>query len=349
MRFKLVTLGALAYVGLKQHKNFEQHVETRSFWNFFGGSDKTKSVSIPNEDLPKPPLRSIKDKFVVYQYATCPFCNKLTAYLDYYGIPYQKVEVQPIPKTQLKWFKGEKKKVPTLRIFSESGESLETVLQDSSLIISLLHSYQFDKEDSHDWKSLDEHYKEIIKSANDTNVAKYTIVGYGLDDMDKAKNEQDWRIWADQKLVHMIAPNVYRTFSEALDSFKIITAKGNFGSDHWWGAFYKVCAEFFGATFMVNLSKRLKKKYGLDENVRHSLYVAVNDWLKELDGAKFHGGDSPDLADLAVYGTLKSMEDMEAFLDMLQYTKIGPWYGRMQKLCEKNSRMIRGDKKESSE
>ena len=51
----------------------------------------------------------------------------------------------------------------------------------------------------------------------------------------------------------------------------------------------------------------------------------------------------------AVYGTLKSMEDMEAFLDMLQYTKIGPWYGRMQKLCEKNSRMIKQDKKDSLE
>ena len=128
MRFKLVTLGALSYVGLKQHKSLEQHVETRSFWKFFGDNSlKTKSVSIPNENLPKLPSRTIKDTFVVYQYATCPFCNKLTAYLDYYGIPYQKVEVQPIPKTQLKWFKGEKKKVPTLRIYSETEEQSETV------------------------------------------------------------------------------------------------------------------------------------------------------------------------------------------------------------------------------
>ena len=61
------------------------------------------------------------------------------------------------------------------------------VFQDSSLIISLLHSYQLDRDAKQGWQSLDEHYKKIMKSANDTNIAKYTIVGYGLNDMDKAK------------------------------------------------------------------------------------------------------------------------------------------------------------------
>ena len=134
MRFKLVTLGALTYIGLKQHKNLEPPVQTRSFWDFFGSGKATEATSnvLPlKADFPKLSLRTVNDKFVVYQYATCPFCNKVIAYLDYYGIPYQKVEVQPIPKTQLKWFKGQKKMVPTLRIFCEDDENQsETVSKD---------------------------------------------------------------------------------------------------------------------------------------------------------------------------------------------------------------------------
>ena len=38
-----------------------------------------------------------------------------------------------------------------------------------------------------------------------------------------------------------------------------------------------------------------------------------------------------------MFGVLRSMEDMSAFLDMLEYTRVGKWYGRMSRLCAKNS------------
>lgn len=31
--------------------------------------------------------------------------------------------------------------------------------------------------------------------------------------------ERKWRKWADEVFVHMLSPNIYRTFPEALDSF----------------------------------------------------------------------------------------------------------------------------------
>ena len=39
----------------------------------------------------------------LYQYAICPFCNKVKALLDYSGLPYDVVEVNPLTKAEIKW------------------------------------------------------------------------------------------------------------------------------------------------------------------------------------------------------------------------------------------------------
>ena len=52
-------------------------------------------------------------------------------------------------------------------------------------------------------------------------------------------------------------------------------------------------------------------------------------------GGKFHGGDQPDLADLAVYGCLGAIAGCEAFADALANTNIGKWYDRMKEAVTK--------------
>ena len=42
------------------------------------------------------------NEITLYQYKICPFCNKVKAYLDYRGISYNTVEVNPITKSQIK-------------------------------------------------------------------------------------------------------------------------------------------------------------------------------------------------------------------------------------------------------
>ena len=39
----------------------------------------------------------------LYQYQTCPFSCKVRAFLDYYGIPYEKVEVNPLFRKEIKF------------------------------------------------------------------------------------------------------------------------------------------------------------------------------------------------------------------------------------------------------
>ncbi len=97
-----------------QYKKNNLHVQTRSWFSLFGTPSKPDSAP-----LTETKLRSFNDRIILYQYATCPFCNKVKVYLDYYGIPYEKVEVRPVPKSQLSWFKGKKKKVPTVRVFQD--------------------------------------------------------------------------------------------------------------------------------------------------------------------------------------------------------------------------------------
>ena len=75
-------------------------------------------------------LRSVPP-LTLYQYQPCPFCSKVRAFLDYYGLEYTKVEVNPLFKKEVKATSN--KKVP----FVIAGA---TEVADSSLIISVLQS-----------------------------------------------------------------------------------------------------------------------------------------------------------------------------------------------------------------
>ena len=54
------------------------------------------------------------DKVKLYQYQTCPFCCKVRAALDYYGIDYEIVEVNPLTRKEIAFSKY--RKVPIVII-----------------------------------------------------------------------------------------------------------------------------------------------------------------------------------------------------------------------------------------
>lgn len=72
-----------------------------------------------------------------YQYAICPFCCRVKAYMDYNNIKYSVVEVNPLTKSEL-GFSKEYKKVPVANIDGE-------IIGDSSSIISKLRSMSKNK------------------------------------------------------------------------------------------------------------------------------------------------------------------------------------------------------------
>ncbi|XP_053329373.1 prostaglandin E synthase 2 [Spea bombifrons] len=266
-------------------------------------------------------------RLTLYQYKTCPFCSKVRAFLDYYQVPHDIVEVNPVLRREIKF--SSYRKVPIL--LANADSTLQ--LNDSSVIISVMKTFLVSKRKSLEevvsyypsMKSVNEKGKEVIEYNN-----KYWLM---LDERETEQvyptkesrvEEMKWRRWADDWLVHLISPNVYRTPREALASFDYIVREGNFGTVE--GVF----AKYFGAAAMFVIGKRLKSRHNLEDDVRRDLYKAANDWVAAVGkNRSFMGGSQPNLADLAVYGVLKVMEGLESFEDMMSNTNIKPWYERM--------------------
>lgn len=138
--------------------------------------------------------------------------------------------------------------------------------------------------------------------------------------------ELKWRRWVDARLVRVLPPNMYRTMREATEAFEYISEMNQFS------LLQKYSAKYIGSTAMYGISKRLKKRYNIVDE-RQALYDLAHEWTRDAlrNGQRtFHGGEEPDLADLAVYGVLSSIEGLQTFHDMLQNTDIGPWYERVK-------------------
>jgi microsomal prostaglandin-E synthase 2 len=93
---------------------------------------------------------------------------------------------------------------------------------------------------------------------------------------------------------------------------------------------------YVGAAVMYMIGKRLKKRHNLMEDVRQSLFQEVNYFLKSVraKGGAFMGGDEPNLADLAVYGCLNSIEGTRAFAELTSNTQAGVWYDAVRSKIE---------------
>ncbi|KAL1343962.1 hypothetical protein HN51_017877 [Arachis hypogaea] len=150
-------------------------------------------------------------------------------------------------------------------------------------------------------------------------------------DLDAAE-EKKWREWVDNHLVHVLSPNIYRTVSEALESFEYITTQGNFSLSE------RLVAKYGGAAAMYFVSKKLKKKHNITDE-RAALYGAAEQWVDALKGRKFLGGMDPNLADLAVFGVLRPIRHLKSGKDMVEHTQIGKWYSDMDQAVGQSCRV----------
>lgn len=137
------------------------------------------------------------------------------------------------------------------------------------------------------------------------------------------REEYRWRDWADHQFIHMIYPNIYRSRSEALETYNWFSKLAKWDENY--PAWIRDLIVHTGATYMFLISKRLKKRNNISDDVRGEFYEVCNKWTNELEKLKtpFHGGNTPNLADLAVFGALNSFEGCQTFRDIMSNTKIG--------------------------
>uniref|UniRef100_A0A182TXL3 Glutaredoxin domain-containing protein n=1 Tax=Anopheles melas TaxID=34690 RepID=A0A182TXL3_9DIPT len=276
---------------------------------------------------------------VLFQFQTCPFCCKVRAFLDHSGLSYSVVEVDAVLRQDIRW--SDSKKVPILLAKTKSGKYVQ--LTDSSMIVSSISSFLRDKRQ--DIGELAKYYPSISYE-NDAGRKVFDIMNkYFLmfqekkvDNRTKEEQEEErkWRAWADDHLVHLISPNVYRTKDEAMETFEWFSDVGEWGIH--FPKWERDLMVYVGAFAMWGISKRLKRRHQLSDDVRSHIYDACDRWISEIEKKKttFHGGSQPNLADLAVFGVLNSMEGCQAFKDCLENTKIGPWFYAVKERVLKN-------------
>ncbi|XP_076955177.1 uncharacterized protein LOC143629917 [Bidens hawaiensis] len=143
------------------------------------------------------------------------------------------------------------------------------------------------------------------------------------DSVSEDAETQKWRRWVDDHLVHVLSPNIYRSPSEALESFDYITTKGNFSFAE------RLVAKYGGAAAMYFVSKKLKKRHNITDE-RKALYEAAETWVNALNGRQYLGGSEPNLADLSVFGVLRPIRELKSGKDMVENTRIGEWFTRME-------------------
>ncbi|KAF9618420.1 hypothetical protein IFM89_001143 [Coptis chinensis] len=173
--------------------------------------------------------------------------------------------------------------------------------------------------------------QNFVDSSDIINKLNHKIHPVGSAPKDDAE-ENKWRGWVDNHLVHILSPNIYRNPSEALESFDYITSHGNFSFTE------RITAKYAGAVAMYFVSKKLKKKYNINDE-RASLYEAAETWVDALNGREFLGGSKPNLADLAVFGVLRPIRYLRSGKDMVEHTRIGEWYTRMETAVGESSRI----------
>jgi len=259
----------------------------------------------------------------LYQFQTCPYCCKVRAFLDYYGFSYEVVEVEPVRKKQIK-FSPDHKKVPIV-----TTSATEKPLIESSQIISILATY-LKKKDTDLKKVLDlypEHREMDMKSKKEVTVMPhkfFVMLDEATDqDIQYAREEREWREWIDNHFIHLISPNVYRTWTESLETFDYFDRAGEWKRN--FSSVERLTAIYLGAAIMYLVAKQLKTRHNITDE-RKAMKDAFKEFLEAKGGRKFMGGDEPNLADLSLYGAINSFVGCRAFAEMRNETKIGQWF-----------------------
>ena len=116
-----------------------------------------------------------------------------------------------------------------------------------------------------------------------------------------------WLDYADKRLAVLLFPNITRNIFESWEAFGYINGVPHFNP------IQKLVLRTTGALAMRLANGKIKKKYNIEDE-RAALIEVANEWVRDgINGKKFHGGDSPDLADVSVYGCLKSIQSFTTF------------------------------------
>tara|TARA_B100000795_G_C22710036_1_gene403157 strand:- start:31 stop:1065 length:1035 start_codon:yes stop_codon:yes gene_type:complete len=267
-------------------------------------------INTTTETTKLKPASHIKDiDIVLYQYKICPFCNKIKAFLDFYGLAYTTIEVNPLTKEEIKnTLDTEYKKVPICVIDGE-------IICDSPVIMQKLQALL---QERNVLLSLHETNSKKSSTTSDTSDATNTTT------TTKTTEEKTWTEWVDKSLAVLLFPNITRNFPECWQAFSYISDVDSFSFVS------KGLNRVISPIAMWAVQGKIKKKYNIEDE-REAMFEKIYEWadVVEKNGNQFHGGNQPSLADLSVFGTLRSITGLDTHTEVVNDPRIINWYTAM--------------------
>eukprot|EP00527_Entomoneis_sp_CCMP2396_P000161 CAMPEP_0198153962 /NCGR_PEP_ID=MMETSP1443-20131203/66539_1 /TAXON_ID=186043 /ORGANISM="Entomoneis sp., Strain CCMP2396" /LENGTH=311 /DNA_ID=CAMNT_0043820497 /DNA_START=89 /DNA_END=1021 /DNA_ORIENTATION=+ len=248
------------------------------------------------------PTTSADNVVELYQYQICPFCNKTKAFLDYAGLPYKSVEVNPLTKKELGWSK-DYRKVPLAKVLNSANDT-ELVLKGSDEIVDGLLEQ--------DWvvKSLESKW-----SKGKDHSSMMTIEQFAQDE-----SARKWIEYTNNELSVLLYPNLCPSISASYQAFAYVNSVDAFT------AWQKFSIKSVGSIAMYLAASRVKKKHNI-VNEREALEKVLQKPVKELENGSQHqasnhqflsGGSEPHLGDLAVFGALRGIQGTDVQASILK-------------------------------
>ena len=272
-------------------------------------------------DSPRPVLVTelpndlkLKDcRVTLYQFESCPFCRKARAVLDFAKVGYDVVEVNPLTKSETKWFASDYKKVPIVLIEEEGGRSFQ--IRDSKLIINaiLKATGRLNSEGTIRFPS-------AVKLNEEITLDEQTYAHMSTDEA--------WIKWTEAYLLQLVVVNIYGTMAESRETFDYLLTHKDFG----WVARE---ASYWAGSLVMNLvaRSRLKKYVAIQGRHREAFFAACAD-LGSATRGEFIGGKNPSAADLNAYGVIRSLEGTRTLKEAIEGgagEEFKTWYANMNK------------------
>ena len=154
--------------------------------------------------------------------------------------------------------------------------------------------------------------KEILASIH--NDQKKSFV---TDDTD------EWIEWSEKKLAVMLYPNITRSFEESWETFAYVNDVKEWSPPH------RFIVRLLGTGAMSFANKKIKEKYGIKDE-REELKQVLSHWVNAIGTKRFLHGDKITVADLMVFGVLRSIDNTRTFGEIMNdNSNLNDWYNRV--------------------
>ena len=205
---------------------------------------KTPAGSLSFTSSAAPAAKDDNDKPVLtlYQYAICPFCNKVKALLDYAKQDYDIVEVNPLSKAELKQFDESYRKVPIMTMGS-SPSTTNTNNEDNDI-------QQFNGSDDIMLQGLLEQESFITKIEKEHPTTKFNV-----NEFTSSEEAKKWIQFANDDLAPLLYPNLCNTLSNSYQAFNYIQDIDKFTS------MQKMSIRIIGSFAMYMAASKVKSKF----------------------------------------------------------------------------------------